>query len=45
MEKLPVLISGYEVDQLLGVPKLNRGTGEETSQIVASALKDEGWVG
>jgi len=43
VERLPVLVSGYEVDQLLGVPKLNHGTSEETSRAVVSVLKDWGW--
>ena len=43
VEKLPVLISGNEVDLLFGVPRLNHSTSEETSQTVVSVLKDWGW--
>lgn len=42
VDRLPVLVSGYQVDQLLGVPKLNHGTGEETSQAVLIVLNDWG---
>ena len=42
VDRFPILVSGYEVYQLLGVPKLNHGTGEETSQAVVRMLKDWG---
>ena len=34
VDRLPVLVSGNGVDQLLGVPKLSSGTGENTSAAV-----------
>jgi len=40
VDRLPVLVSGFAVDQLPGVTKLSHGTGEEISQAVVSVLKD-----
>jgi hypothetical protein len=34
VDRLPILISGLGVDQLLGVPKLTSGTGENTATAV-----------
>lgn len=42
VDRLPVLVSGHGIEQLLGVPKLNHGTGEETSNAVIHQLKE--WV-
>ena len=41
VDRLPVLISGLGVDQLLGVPKLLAGTGEA----MASAVHELSWIG
>ena len=34
VDRLPVFVSGNGVDQLLGVPKLTSGTGENTAVAV-----------
>lgn len=47
LDRLPVLISGAEVDQLLGVPKLLSGTREAQSTAVLDCLEKWGladWV-
>lgn len=38
VDRLPILISG-DVDKLLGIPKISRGTGEEQAKAVVEALK------
>lgn len=40
VERLPVLVSGYEVEQLLGVPKLPNGTGEAISSAVLTMVQE-----
>lgn len=40
VDRLPILVSGYQVEQLLGVPKLPNGTGEVISNAVLSVLTD-----
>ena len=40
MDRLPVLISGLGVDQLLGVPKLLAGTGEAMASAVHETCMD-----
>ena len=40
VNRLPVLISGVDVEQLLGLPKLASGTGEAQAAAVVSFLKD-----
>ncbi|XP_015121856.1 uncharacterized protein LOC107044480 [Diachasma alloeum] len=40
MDRLPVLNSGIEGDQLLGVPKLERGSGEEQANAIFKCPKD-----
>ena len=40
VDRLPILLTGFETEQLLNVPKLASGTGENTSNAVFSALKD-----
>ena len=42
VDRLPVLVSGNGVDQLLGVPKLSSGTGENTSTAVFKLVLDCG---
>ena len=42
VNRLPVLVSGNGVDQLLGVPKLTSGTGENTSAAVYKLVLDWG---
>ena len=42
VDRLPVLVSGNGVDQLLGVPKLSSGTGENTSAAVFKLVLDCG---
>ena len=37
VDRLPVLVSGVGVDQLLGVPKLSSGTGEASASAVYEA--------
>ena len=41
VDRLPVLISGVGVEQLLGVPKLPSGTGEAQTAAVMHCI--EGW--
>jgi hypothetical protein len=42
IDRLPVLISGVGVEQLLGVPKLPSGTGEAQATAVIKCLQDWG---
>jgi hypothetical protein len=42
VDRLPVLISGVGVEQLLGVPKLFAGTGEAIASAVAQCLEEWG---
>jgi hypothetical protein len=42
VERLPVLVSGFQVEQLLGVPKLPNGTGESTSNAVMAMVQEWG---
>ena len=42
VDRLPVLVSGNGVEQLLGVPKLNSGTGDNTSTAVYDLIIDWG---
>lgn len=44
VDRLPVLISGIRVEQLLGVPKLLSGTGEEQAAAVVHCLEEWGVV-
>jgi len=44
IDRLPVLISGVGVEQLLGVPKLPSGTGEAQATAVILCLEDWGIV-
>ena len=39
VDRLPVLVSGYQVEQLLGVPKLPNGTGEATSNAIITMIQ------
>jgi hypothetical protein len=41
-DRLPVLVSGHGIEQLLGVPKLNHGTGEEPTNAFIHQLKEWG---
>ncbi|GBP27014.1 hypothetical protein EVAR_11247_1 [Eumeta japonica] len=41
VDRLPILVSGNGVDQLLSVPKLNRGTGEACARAVYETI--ESW--
>lgn len=38
VDRLPILVSGQGVDQLLGIPKLSRGTGEATAAAVFETI-------
>jgi len=40
VDRLTVLVSGHEVNKLLGVPKLTSGTGENTAAAVYTLLQD-----
>ena len=42
VDRLPVLISGFGAEQLLGVPKLSSGTGEVQAAAVVQCLKEWG---
>lgn len=42
VDRLPILVSGAGVDQLLKVPKLPNGTGEATAMAVFAAIEDWG---
>jgi len=42
VDRLPVLISGVGVEQLLGVPKLSAGTGEAQASAVINSLREWG---
>ena len=42
VDRLPVLISGFGVEQLLGVPKLPSGTGEVQANAVIRCLEEWG---
>jgi hypothetical protein len=45
VERLPVLISGQGVQKLLGIPKLQRGTGENAASAVADCVEEWGVLG
>lgn len=38
VERLPILVSGQGIDQLLAVPKLNRGTGEAAASAIHETI-------
>jgi hypothetical protein len=40
VERLPIIVSGRDVDQLLAVPKLANGTGEAMADSLAKALEE-----
>ena len=40
VDRLPVLVSGFGVDQLLSVPKLASGSGENQADAIVKALED-----
>lgn len=42
IDRLPVIISGSETQQLLGVPKITAGTGASQAEAVYSCLVDWG---
>jgi hypothetical protein len=42
VDRLPVLLSGFNTDQLLGVPKLPSATGEAVSNAVVKTLQEWG---
>jgi len=44
VDRLPVLISGVGVEQLLGVPKLSSGTGEAQAAAVIRCLEEWGVI-
>ena len=44
VDRLPVVVSGTGVEQLLGVPKLPSGTGDGQTTAVAKVLQDWGIV-
>lgn len=44
VDRLPVIVSGSGVEQLLGVPKLSAGTGEATASAVYDLLVSWGLV-
>ena len=39
-DQLAVVVTGYNVDQLLGIPKLTSGTGEAVSEAVITTILD-----
>ena len=41
VDRLPVLVSGDEVDELLGVPKLSFGKAEDEAEAVNNLLCDK----
>jgi len=43
VDRLPVIVSGLETNQLLGVPKLISGTGEAQATAVNQLLEDWGY--
>ncbi|XP_076849024.1 beta-ureidopropionase isoform X1 [Brachyhypopomus gauderio] len=42
VDRLPVLVSGFQVEKLLGVPKLPNGTGETVSNAVVTMVQEWG---
>ncbi len=42
IDRLPVLVSGYDFHQLLGVPAIERGTGIEQAEAVYHSLEEWG---
>ena len=40
VERLPVLVSGHRNEKLLGVPKMNYGTGKNEANAVYSLLEE-----
>ena len=42
VDRLPILLSGPNIDKLLGVPKLTSGTGEQQANAVVDALQEWG---
>jgi len=40
VDRLPILVSGFDTEQLLGVPKLPNGTGEVISHAVVTMLQE-----
>lgn len=40
VDRLPVIVTAPNVEQLLGVPKLDSGTGYETSSAIYDTLKE-----
>ena len=42
VHRLPFLLSGSNVDKLLGIPKLTFATGEQQANAVADALQEWG---
>lgn len=42
VDRLPILVSGQSVDQLLGVPKIESGSGELTATAVYETVSSWG---
>lgn len=42
VDRLPILVSGQSVDQLLGVPKIESGSGELTATAVYKTVSSRG---
>jgi len=40
VDRLPAIVTGTNVEQLLGVPKLGFGTGQEQTNAVLTCLKE-----
>jgi len=40
VDRLPILVSGFDTEQLLGMPKLPNGTGEAISHAVITMLQE-----
>ena len=40
VDRLPVIVTGVDIDQLLGVPKLKSGTGQAQADAVVACLED-----
>lgn len=42
VDRLPIVISGLNTDQLLGVPKIDKGTGAKQAQAIIDTIDDWG---
>ena len=42
VDRLPILVTGQDIEKLLGVPKLGRGTGEQMASVTVQTLEEWG---